>query len=115
MKKLLSVCAIVVTISGAADAKPLGRILAETGLSSEDFDLMGQYAAGLYERGSPKIGASRKWTNVESGASGTVTLGAVTGNCVSLRHEATAGGKDKPVLIHTRRCKNADGIWVLQP
>jgi len=34
---------------------------------------------------------------------------------VLLRHEALAGGKDKPVLIHTRRCKNADGVWVLQP
>ena len=115
MKKLLSACAILVTISGAADAKSLGRILAETGLSSEDFDLMGQYAAGLYKRGSPKTGASSNWANAESGASGTVTLEAVKGNCVSLRHEATAGGRDKPVLIHTRRCKNADGIWVLQP
>ena len=115
MKQLLSACAILVAVSGAADAKSLGRILAETGLSSEDFDLMGQYAAGLYQRGTPKTGASVKWANGESGASGTVTLEAVKGDCVSLRHEATAGGRDKPVLIQTRRCKNADGVWVLQP
>ncbi len=115
MKKLLSVCAILVAMSGAADAKSLSRILAETGLSSEDFDLMGQYASGLYQRGSPKTGASAQWVNGDSGASGTVTLQEVKGNCVLLRHEALAGGKDKPVLIHTRRCKNADGVWVLQP
>jgi len=115
MKKLLSACVFLVAISGAADAKSLARILAETGLSSEDFDLMGQYASGLYKRGSPRTGASVKWTNGDSGASGTVTLQEVKGNCVLLRHEAMAGGKDKPVLIHTRRCKNADGVWVLQP
>ncbi|AZV79223.1 hypothetical protein EBB79_15945 [Parasedimentitalea marina] len=115
MKKFLSACAIMAVVSGAADAKSLSRILAETGLNSEDFDLMGQYAAGLYDRGTPKVGAVAQWSNNNSGAAGTVTLDAVNGNCVSIRHEATAGGKDKPVLIHTRRCKNADGIWVLQP
>ena len=115
MRKILSACAILVAMSGIADAKSLSRILAETGLSSEDFDIMGQYAAGLYERGTPKAGSRAQWSNDSSGAAGTVTLDAVSGKCVSLRHEATAAGKDKPVLIHTRRCKNADGIWVLQP
>ena len=115
MKTFLSACAILIAVSGTADAKSLSRILAETGLSSEDFDLMGLYAAGLYERGSPKTGTSAQWANGDSGASGTVTLQEVKGNCVLLRHEALAGGKDKPVLIHTRRCKNADGVWVLQP
>lgn len=115
MKKLLCACAVLVTIGAVVQAKPLSRILAESGLSSEDFDLMGQYAAGLYERGTPKAGASVQWSNSESGAAGTVRLQETGGNCVLLRHEATAGGKDKPILIHTRRCKNADGIWVLQP
>ena len=115
MRNILSACAILVVVSGGADAKSLSRILAETGLSSEDFDMMGQYAAKLYEHGAPRAGSKAQWSNDNSGAVGTVTLDVVRGNCVSLRHEATAGGKDKPVLIHTRRCKNADGIWVLQP
>lgn len=115
MRKILSACAILAVMSGAADAKSLSRILAETGLSSEDFDLMGQYAASLYEKGTPKQGASAQWSNDTSGASGTVTLDGVQDNCVAIRHEAMADSKDKPVLIHTRRCKNADGIWVLQP
>ena len=115
MRKFLSACAILVAMSGVAEAKSLSRILAETGLSSEDFDMMGQYAAWLYDRSAPRAGSKAQWANDSSGAAGTVTLDAVSGNCVSLRHEATAGGKDKPVLIHTRRCKNADGIWVLQP
>jgi len=115
MKKIFCACAILIVISGAASAKSLARILAETGLSSEDFDLMGQYAAGLYQRGTPTVGASAKWANDGSGAAGTVTLQEVKGNCVLLRHQATVADKDKPVLIRTRRCKNADGIWVLQP
>ncbi|NRB19506.1 MAG: hypothetical protein HRU33_18590 [Rhodobacteraceae bacterium] len=115
MRKILSACAILIAMSGVAEAKPLSRILAETGLSSEDFDMMGQYAAWLYERGAPRVGAVAQWSNDSSGASGKVTLDAISGNCVSLRHAAMAAGKDKPVLIHTRRCKNADGIWLLQP
>ena len=115
MKNLLCACAVLIAFGATAEAKSLSRILAETGLSSEDFDLMGQYAAGLYVRGAPQSGSSAKWTNEESGASGTVTLDKFADNCVWLRHEAMAGGGGKPVLIHTRRCKNADGIWVLQP
>ena len=86
MRKILSACAILVAMSGIADAKSLSRILAETGLSSEDFDMMGQYAAGLYERGTPKAGSRAQWSNDSSGAAGTVTLDAVSGKCVSLRH-----------------------------
>ena len=115
MKNLLCACAVLVAFGATAEAKSLSRILSETGLSSEDFDMMGQYAAWLYDRSAPRAGSKAQWANDSSGAAGTVTLDAVSGNCVSLRHEATAGGRKKPVLIHTRRCKNADGIWVLQP
>ena len=115
MRKLICTCCLLLASSLSVEAKSISRILAETGLTSEDFDLMGQYAASLYDRGTPQKGKTATWSNAESGASGQVLLQEVKNNCVRLRHEATPGGKAKPVLIYTRRCKNAEGIWVLQP
>lgn len=115
MRSLLSACSIALLVAMPVAAKPLSRILADMGLTTEDFDLMGSYAETLYRDRTPQPGAKASWSNEHSGAHGSVTVQEFKNSCVVLRHEATAGGKDKPVLITTRRCRNADGVWVLQP
>ncbi len=115
MNKLFCAVAMVVAASSVS-AQPLSRMMANSGLSPEDFDVMGNYAATLYERGSPQAGSSAKWVNSDTGASGTVTLEAIADNCVVLLHETqSAKANAQPLEIRTRRCKNADGVWILTP
>lgn len=115
MYKLICAAALALAASSLS-AQPLSRMLASSGLSPEDFDVMGNYAATLYERGSPRAGAQAQWSNRETGASGTVTLEKLEGNCVTLLHKArSATANARPVEIRTRRCKNDDGVWVLTP
>lgn len=115
MNKLI--CAIAAALMATSvSAQPLSRMLASSGLTPEDFDMMGNYAATLYERGSPQAGARAQWANAETGAKGTVTLEKFEGNCASLLHEAqSANANARAVQIRTRRCKNADGVWVMTP
>lgn len=115
MKKLICTAALV--LAGASvSAQPLSRMLASSGLSPEDFDVMGNYAATLYDRSAPRAGSKAQWSNQSTGASGTVTLEKFENNCASLLHEAqSAQSNARPVQIRTRRCKNADGIWILTP
>jgi surface antigen len=115
MNKLIFAAALALTATSVT-AQPLSRMLANSGLSPEDFDVMGNYAATLYERGTPRAGSKASWKNAESGASGTVTLEKFEGNCASLLHEAqSARDNARPVQIRTRRCKNTDGVWVMTP
>jgi surface antigen len=115
MNKLIFAAALALTATSLS-AQPLSRMLANSGLTPEDFDLMGNYAATLYERGAPKAGSKAQWANAETGAKGSVTLEKFEANCAHLLHEAqSAKANARPVQIRTRRCKNADGVWVMTP
>ena len=61
MNKLIYAAALALSASSLS-AQPLSRMLASSGLSPEDFDIMGNYAATLYQPGTPQTGAQAQWT-----------------------------------------------------
>ncbi len=117
MKRLMCGVALVLACgiagSGVA-AKSLGRIASDTGLSPEDFTILEQTGATLYQGATPQKGAKANWSNAKSGSTGVAEITEVSGNCVRLAHVATTGSTGQTVRINTHRCKSANGEWLLQ-
>ncbi len=109
------VAALFLGVGGIAQAKPLSRIIAEMGLSPADFEVLNDTSNALLSTGTPSVGQERAWLNQDTGSKGTIRVQSVQGNCVILQHfvqpEGTAQARD----IRTRRCKTADGNWILTP
>lgn len=117
MKHFVAVTVLLALVGFAVpsvSAKPLARILKETGLSPEDFDLLQASARSLYDTPSPQLGKTVSWTNDTSGSHGTARLASVRGNCVYIQHMVYAPDAVKPRELRTPYCKAADGQWLLQ-
>ncbi len=99
----------------AVQAKPLSRIIAEMGLSPQDFEVLSEASNSLLSSGAPTVGQERAWTNDATGSKGTVRISAVQGDCVSLLHSVEPGGDEPSRQARTRRCKDANGNWLLAP
>lgn len=94
-------------------AKPLSRILRDSGLSPEDFDIMLATARSLYDTPIPQPGKSVSWSNPESGAHGLVKLASVRKNCAYIQHFTYAPGAKAAREIRTPYCRAEDGRWLL--
>ncbi|MCA0869517.1 hypothetical protein LCL97_01645 [Seohaeicola saemankumensis] len=120
MKKLVTAALLAAGLtatmtSGPAAAQTLSRILSNTGLSPEDFSLMGEAGRQLYDVASPRVGGEQSWSNPESGSYGVARLAAMQQGCASLVHMVHPKGVTQGREIRTRLCKSAEGKWVLQP
>ena len=96
-------------------AKPLGIILAQSGLSPKDLELLSATEKQLYSPTVKTVGSKLSWTNPDTGAHGTVRLAEVRGNCVFIQHVVYPKGEKKPVELRPHLCKAADGRWLLEP
>lgn len=118
MKQLIAL-SLIVTLSaftGApVSAKPLAKILRESGISPSDFEMMQNTARVLYDTANPSAGKRLSWSNADSGAHGMVRLASVHNNCAYIQHFVYAKDAKKPRELRTPYCKNADGKWLLQP
>lgn len=99
--------------AGLAEAKPLSRMLAQTGLSPEDITMLSQATEALF-RPAPKTGARQDWSNPESGSVGNVRIMAIEGQCATLRHQFRPGSANRTEQIETLRCRDAEGRWVAE-
>ena len=116
MKTLISlVAAGSIFMAGVALAKPLSRIIAETGLSPDDFALLTATADAMLDGGTPQVGDESTWTSTESGAKGQIRVRDVRGNCVHLQHFIEPANTDQIREVRTRRCQDADGNWIVTP
>ncbi len=118
MKARISVvlaAALAFAAGGAVQAKSISRIIAEMGLSPADFEVVSATSNGLLNAGTPSVGAERAWVNEDTGSNGTVRIQSVQGNCVVLQHVVQPEGTGNTRDIRTRRCKSADGNWLLAP
>ncbi|SDW73070.1 hypothetical protein SAMN05444358_1011611 [Ruegeria halocynthiae] len=109
------VAALSFGTGGIAQAKSLSRIIAEMGLSPADFEVLSATSNALLSSGSPSIGQERAWLNQDTGSKGTVRVQNVQDNCVILQHVVQPEGAEQTRDIRTRRCKTADGNWILTP
>lgn len=116
MKYLATVLLTLALFGGlphAAAAKPLSKILAQSGMSPQDFDMMAAAEKSLYVSTTPRTGQSASWKNPETGSNGTVRIDAVKGNCVDLLSLVFPKGGTKELKLQTRMCKSAEGKWLL--
>lgn len=118
MKQFVVMALLLATMSVAApfaSAKSLSRILAETGLSPVDFDMVQASAKTLYDTPNPQKGKEASWTNPQSGAHGTALLTTVRGKCTYILHKVYVKDATDPRELRTEYCQNAAGEWLLQP
>lgn len=111
----LVLAALSILAAGAVQAKPLSRIIAEMGLTPQDFEIVSATSNAILTGGTPSVGQERAWTNDATGSTGTVRVGAVQGDCVTLQHSVQPGGAEQSRQVSTRRCKDANGNWLLAP
>ncbi|WP_163025893.1 hypothetical protein [Chachezhania antarctica] len=108
----LAACLALTAIPASAQ---FSKILRDTGLSQEDFNIMGKASQTLYVSTAPKVGAETIWQNPETGSHGTTEVEKIAGNCVTLRHLFVSGKTKKQNNIAMRQCKDSSGVWVLTP
>lgn len=109
---------LAATIALAAtgvQSQTLSKMIADTGMSPDDFTMMEAAARGLYAERAPRAGASADWSNPDSGTHGHVVLSAVDGDCVTIRHQVNVKGAAEARKLSARRCRDDQGKWLLQP
>ena len=84
--KLIMALAIAMAAPVGGMAKPLSKILADSGLSPQDFDLITSTEKELYTPTVKATGTKLAWSNPKTGARGEVKLAAVRGECVFIEH-----------------------------
>ncbi|SLN72566.1 hypothetical protein [Ruegeria meonggei] len=118
MKAWISSTLMAVALLGAAaavQAKPLSRIIAEMGLSPEDFSVVNATADAMLASGTPQVGTESTWMNETTGSKGTIRVRDVRDNCVHLQHFIQPEGAEQTREVRTRRCRDAGGNWILTP
>ncbi len=107
--------ALVLGMGGIAQAKSLSRIIADMGLSPADFEVLNATSNAMLSAGTPTVGQERAWINDDTGSKGTIRVQGVQDNCVMLQHFVQPEGTGETREIRTRRCKTAEGNWILTP
>lgn len=96
-------------------AKPLSKILADSGLTPDDFTIMMAKGETLYNVPNPQPKKVVSWTNPDSGSYGRVRLASVRGNCVFIQYFVFPKGSKIEQEIRSQRCKSAEGDWLMVP
>jgi len=118
MKQFTTALMIIAALAPGAtalSAKPLSKIIRETGLTSDDFALLSDSGESLYDTASPRPGKVVSWSNPDSKSHGTARLAAMRDNCAFVQHMVFPKEATKPKEIRTRVCRDASGKWALQP
>ncbi|MEM9043277.1 MAG: hypothetical protein AAGC81_01175 [Pseudomonadota bacterium] len=111
----LALGALIAVFALPVMAEPIAIALRKAGITNDDYKLMTDAAASLYEAETVEAGAETLWSNPESGAFGTVEIAAFDGTCVVMTHLVRVKKTDKNSRINSRRCKADDGRWLITP
>lgn len=119
--KKIAICvsaALIIGLAGPSMAglgqTGLNRILSDSDLTPDDIKLATNAAESLYTKIGVAPGEKVKWSSTKSSAFGVVLVLQVdlSENCVTFRHLIEAASK-KRSRLDIRRCRNADGDWIL--
>ena len=113
----LSVASILVfETSVIAQINPFSRS-DSGGLTRDDLQLLEAASSRLYEADRPQVGATEKWSNPETGTTGTVSLVEVFDKdgmpCRKLRHDIAKRGETANQVYVSNRCRVQSGEWKL--
>ncbi|MBE1282067.1 MAG: hypothetical protein GJ676_02030 [Rhodobacteraceae bacterium] len=116
MKPSISTLCLVAALAAApVSAQSLSRILSNSGLSPDDFNIMSEAARTLYDRANPSVGSETKWKNDETGSFGTVKLERFANGCAEVVHHVQPGAREGTRQVNSKFCRTAEGKWVLTP
>jgi len=107
--------ALILGTTPRVQAQSISRIIADMGLSPADFEVLNATSAAMLASGSPRVGEESTWVNDATGSRGTIRIRDVRDNCVHLQHFIQAAGATNSREIRTRRCRDANGNWILTP
>ena len=111
----LALGALIATLALPAKAESIAIALRNAGITNDDYKLMTDAAASLYEAEAVTAGAETLWSNPETGAFGTVEIADFDGTCVTMVHLVRIAKTDTNSQLNTRRCKADDGRWLITP
>lgn len=116
MRRTLLILALALTLAPVAQAQanPVVKQLARTGLTQEDINIMVQTGGTLYANRRAAVGDDTIWSNPATGAHGMVEVTSVQGNCVGVDYRFRASDRKPLQTVASRRCLS-DGRWVLTP
>lgn len=106
--------ALVLALCAAPlSAKPLARILKDTGLSPGDFEKVMAVEQSLIADGQP--GYAETWSNPDTGATGRSQIIGRESGCISMQHAVTEANATEPLEFRSRFCQQPDGQWLRAP
>jgi len=109
-----AILALPLTGTDVAQARSLGKILFDAGLSQSDLSTMEAAALQLVDP-LGQTGEARRWSNPKSRSKGAVTLGRIERNCAELVHRVSTVKRPEPATYRVWRCRTADGTWQVSP
>ncbi|KIC16915.1 hypothetical protein [Leisingera sp. ANG-Vp] len=109
---ILAAAAVSALALSPAAANPLSRILAKSGLTPQDTNIMRQAEQSLLAEAQGGSGKQAKWTNPDSGAHGVVRVGGKEGDCLLLQHQAYLKDSSDPKQVQRKFCPSG-GDWLL--
>ncbi|MBY6067653.1 hypothetical protein KUW17_12925 [Leisingera aquaemixtae] len=109
---ILTAAAVAALVAAPAAANPLSRILAKSGLTPQDTNIMRQAEQSLLAQAQGGNGKRAKWSNPDSGAHGEVNVAGKEGDCVLLQHQAFLKDDQTPKQVRRKFCPS-EGKWLL--
>ena len=97
-------------VAAPAAANPLSRILAKSGLTPQDTNLMRRAEQALLAEGGS--GQRARWNNPDSGAQGVVRVAGKEGDCLLLQHQAYLKDSEDAKQVRRKFCPSG-GDWLL--
>lgn len=110
--RFLAAAAAAALATAPAAANPLSRILAQSGLTPQDTNIMRQAEQSLLAGGQGSSGGVAKWANPDSGAQGEVRISGKQGDCLLLQHKALPKNAAGPKQLRRKFCPSGGG-WLL--
>jgi surface antigen len=109
-----AIAILAMTAPASAQINPFSRYQS---VSGEDLNLIEAASEKLYKTDTPRVGATERWSNPNTGSSGTVTLTQIYQKdgmpCRKLRHRITVQGDTDPMTYIFSRCRVKSGDWKL--
>ncbi|WP_291735884.1 hypothetical protein [Leisingera sp. F5] len=110
--RILAVAAVAALAAAPVAANPLSRILAKSGLTPQDTNIMRQAEKSLLAEAQGGTGKRAKWTNRDSGAHGEVRVAGKEGDCLLLQHQAFLKDSQDPKQVRRKFCPSG-ADWLL--
>ena len=117
MRKSLAILAFATITLAGTQGSAVGLMfqMDRLGITNEDFRIIREESARLYETGPVEVGAETVWMNPETGAHGKIEVTEFDGRCVVLEHVFRSGTSPDVHRLETRRCRGTDNVWRLAP